>query len=273
MHAFVFNYGETQLYEIVEEMWLYMENREDEVTTFSHVFGGESMHEGTIPPGCKKPVHAFFSLDLRDPRVGVKPPGKHSIFLPFYYPLGNIGGPFTYRFVDAGNIEMFSQPYPAKYRAGRMKNYPREFEAEPVELVSREYDPSDVSDVFHCGGVLGIDALTAAERAKLRKDFLQFYIDEIHTDLIAEDYEGDDSVPIEEIVSGYTPFTQGMPEYSCPNPRCKMHKSKEHLPPLLYVSPEEDDPFYKHIAGGDSGQLIWMYCRKCASFVVTNPCT
>ncbi len=272
MHAFLFNRGETELYEIIDEMFLYMENREDEVTLFRHSYGENECWEGTIPPGCKKPVHLFFDLDLSDPRVGIKLPGKHNNYLPLFYPLGNYGGPFCYRVVHTGKIELLSQPYPRGPRE-YMKKYPEPFEQTPMELVPRKYDPTDVHDVFYCGGILGIDALTKRQRAKLRKDFLQFYIDEIHTDLIAEDYDGDDTVPVEEIVSGYTPFTQGTPDDTCPNPKCKIHKAGTPLPVLAYLSPEKDDSFYKALAGGDSGQLIWQVCEKCGSVVVTHPIT
>jgi hypothetical protein len=273
MRAYIFNRREVELYRIVEEMELYIDGREDEVTSYSHMFGGEAMHQGTVPPGCKHPVHAFFSLDFNDPRLDVKHPNKKLGFLPLYYPLGNCGGPFTYRVIDAGNIEMFSHPYPPKWRQDIQKKYPEPFEATCIELVACDYDPKDVNDVFFCAGVLGIDALTAAERIKLRKDFLKMYIDEIGTDLIAADYDGDDTVPVEEIVSGYTPFTQGMPDDTCPNPKCKVHKAKTALPVFAFVTPEKDDPFYRRIAGPDDGQLIWQYCEKCGSFVVTNPIT
>ena len=148
MHAFLINRRDVDLYRLVDQMELYMEGRDDEVTTYSHVLGGEGIHEGTIPPGCKKPVHLFFDLDLTDPRVGVKHPNKKLGFLPFYYPLGNYGGPFTYRVVDAGNIEMFSHPYPMGDRAW-MKDYSEPLEQCCLELVPFNYDPKSFDDAFY----------------------------------------------------------------------------------------------------------------------------
>ncbi len=154
-----------------------------------------------------------------------------------------------------------------------MKDYPEPFERDAVELVPNGYDPKDVNDVFFAGGVLGIAALTPRQKTKLKKDFLRFYHEEIGVDLIEEDYDGDESVTMDEIAEGYTPFTQGMPRDICPNPKCENHKAKTALPVLAFIDPEPDDPFYKSIAGGDSGQLIWQVCDKCGSFVVNNPCT
>jgi hypothetical protein len=273
VHAFLINRGDVDLYRLVDQMELYMDGREDEITTHSHVLGGTGIYEGTIPAGCKKPVHLFFDLDRRDPRVCAKHPNKSLGFLPFYYALGNSGGPFCYRVVDGGNIELLSHPYPKGGRAWLMKNFPEPLEEGSLELVAFDYDPKKFDDVFYCGGVLGIEGLTPRQKAKLRNDFLKYYRDKIGIDLIAEDYDGNQDVTIEEIVSGYNPFIQGLPEYKCPNPKCKNHKSKTPLPVLAYVSPEETDPFYKIIAGGDCGQLLWQYCEKCGSFVVTNPCT
>lgn len=273
MRAFLFNRRQVEVYEFVDEMTLYMEGREDEVTTFSHTFGGEGVHEGIIPPGCRKPVHLFHDLDLSDPRVGVTLPGPHNSHLPLYYALGNLGGPFRYRVVDDGRIEMYSRPYPPEKRASIQKRYPSSFDEEAVELVPRGYDPTDIRDVFFCGGVLGIASLTGRQKAKLRKDFLQMYRDEYKLDLIAEDYGGDDNVTIDEIVSHYDPFTQGTPDYPCPNPECENHAAGTRLPVLAFVEPEPDDPFYKSVAGGDSGQLIWLVCQRCGGVVVTNQCT
>lgn len=273
MRAFLFNRQQTEVYEFVDQTTLYMECREDEVTTYLHTFGGEGVNDGIIPPGCTKPVHLFFDLDLSDPRVGVTRPGPYITHMPLYYALGNRGGPFRYRVVHDGSIEMYSQPYPPEKWAAIQKHYPLPFDEEGVELVPWGYDPKNIRDVFFCGGVLGIASLTEWQKAKLRKDFLQMYRDEYKLDLIAEDYDGDDSVTIDEIVSGYNPFTQGTPEYPCPNPECENHAAGTRLPVLAYLEPEPDDPFYKSIMGGDSGQLIWLVCERCGGVVVTNPIT
>lgn len=273
MRTFLFNRAETEVYQLLDTMTLYFEGLEEYDEPFSHSWGGHNVWEGLIPPGCMKPVHMFFDLDLRDPRVGIKLPGKHNTFLPLLYALGNCGGPFQYRVVQIGKVELLSQPYPPKYRAGRMKDYPDPFEQTPVALVPRKYDPTDVNDVFLWGGILGIAALTQRQKMKLRKDFLKMYRDEIGTDLIAADYDGDDSVTIDEIVAGYNPFTQGEPDDPCPYPACENHRAGIPLPVLAYLTPEPDDPFHKDLAGGDSGQLIWQVCETCGSVVVTHPIT
>lgn len=271
MRAFLFNRRHTEVYELVDQVFLFMECREDEVSDFSHMFGGGGEREGEVPPGCKKPVHLFFDLDLRDPRVGVTFPDPYARYLPLYYPLGNVGGPFKYRVADPDTVVMYSQPYPPKWRAHAMKNYPPPFEPAQLELVPRGYDPKDVNDVFFCGGVLGIAGLTARQKAKLKKDFLKFYRDEIGVDLIAEDYDGDAGVTMDEIAAGYTPYTQGTPEHPCPNPDCENRATP--LPVLVVLDPDKDDPFYARIAGGDSGQLVWQVCERCGGVVVTNPAT
>lgn len=273
MRAFLFNRAETEAYEILATMILYIEGLEHEDKPFSHSWGGEDVWEGLVPPGCKKPVHVFFDLDLSDARVGIKLPGKYNTFLPLCYALGNRGGPFQYRVVHTGKIELLSQPYPAKDRRWILQDYPEPFEQTPMALVPRKYDPTDVDDVFFCGGILGIAALNKRQKAKLRQDFLQMYRDEYKLDLIAEDYDGDDSVTIDEIASGYHPFTQQPPEYPCPYPECANHAAGTPLPVLAYLRPEHDDSYYKALAGGDSGQLIWQVCEKCGSVVVTNPIT
>lgn len=84
---------------------------------------------------------------------------------------------------------------------------------------------------------------------------------------------GAEEPPLEELVHGYSPFTQGMPGALCPNPACAWYGTGKELPVLAYLEPEKGDSFYQRIAGGDSGQLIWSVCPDCASVSVDNPCT
>jgi len=262
MFTLLFNYDRVEAYELALS---------EGSVKYEHLAGGNLDYEGTIPTGRREPVQQFYHLDLSDARVGVQLPGLTG--LPLFYPLGNLGGPFRYRVVEDDRIELLCQPYPKQYRAHFLKKYPDLggpclFDLDPIH-----YDPRKVKHVFNYGGVLGIASLSARERAKLKKDFLRFYREEIGVDLIAEDYDGDDTVTIEAIATGYTPFTQGTPEETCPNPDCEVHKAGTPLSVFMYLEPGKEDSFYEIIAGGDSGQLIWQLCRKCASVVVTNPCT
>ncbi len=74
MHPFLFNRGEVDLYRLVEGP--------AKPGAYGHTWGGESTHTGTTPPGCKKPVHLFFHLDLSDPRLGIKFPNPKVKYLP-----------------------------------------------------------------------------------------------------------------------------------------------------------------------------------------------
>jgi hypothetical protein len=237
---------------------------------YGHEFGGEARHDGAVPPECPHPVHLFYNLDLSDPQLGIQLANAKITYLPLYYALGNLGGPFRYRVVSDTRIEMLCQPYPKQFRAGILKNYPEPFDPSPVELTPLDYDPKNPEDVWNLGGVLGIERLTARQRTTLRKKLKRWHLEQIGFPLL-EEHEQD--MTIEEIVERCTPFTQGMPEETCPNPKCNQHKAGTPLPPLLLLDPDEGDDFYESIAGGDSGQLIWQLCRTCASVVVTNPCT
>jgi hypothetical protein len=240
---------------------------------YGHEFGGDAPHDGVVPAECPHPVHLFYHLDLSDPRLGVELPHSQLTYLPLYYALGNLGGPFRYRVVSDDRIELLCQPYPKKFRAGIMKDYPEPFELEFVELYPLGYDPKKPEDVWNLGGVLGIEELTPRQRTTLKKKLERWYLKEMGCPLVEKEDEDEPDPPLEEIVEGCTPFTQGMPQEKCPNPQCKEHKAGTPLSPLLLLDPDEDDAFYEIIAGGDSGQLIWQLCRTCASVVVTNPCT
>jgi hypothetical protein len=242
---------------------------EYEDSEFEHSFGGEACHKGTIPPECSKPVHLFYNLDLRDPQVGITLRGLKK--LPLYYALGNSGGPFRYRVVSDSQIELMCQPYPRQYRAGIMSEYPEPFSFEKVEFFSTGYDANNPEDVWYAGGVLGIAKLTAKEKVALRKKLEKWHMKNIGCPLLA-DYDKPDQT-IDDIAAKCNPFTQGMPEDTCPNPKCANHNTETPLPVLLFIRPDEEDDFYDSIAGGDSGQLIWQVCTECASVVVSNPCT
>ena len=115
--------------------------------------------------------------------------------------------------------------------------------------------------------------LSARQKAALQKKLERWHLKNIGCPLVEKDDPNEPDPPLEKIVAKCTPFTQGMPEEKCPNPECEEHKAGTPLPPFALLEPDEDDPFYEIMAGGDSGQLIWQVCRRCASVVVTNPCT
>jgi hypothetical protein len=269
MFSVLFNRERAEAYELSEDV--------EPEKNYRHTFGGKARHEGTVPPECDRPVHLFYSPNLSDPRIGIRFAERSLKRLPLYYALGNLGGPFRYRVVSGSRIELFCQPYPTKFRAGIMKHYPRPFSSVPVAFTANIYDPNDPRDVWNYGGVLGIGTLTDPQKAALRQRLDEWLREKLDRSLL-EGYElataeGEPEPPLEELVGDYTPFTQGMPQERCPNPACEGHKKKTPLPVLLYLEPDPGDDFYRSIAGGDGGQLIWMVCPKCASVVVENPCT
>lgn len=269
MAAFLFNHTASQLFE------LYPVDDED-VEEHRHTFGGEACHDGAVPPELKKPVHLFYHLVLADPRVGLRFPHLSLQRLPLYYALGNSGGPFHYRVVSDSRIELLCHPYPKQHRAEAFKRRPKPFKPTAVDLGPMNYDPTDPRDVYGYAGIFGIGVLTDAQKAKLRVDMDEWFAKNLPHRSLLEDYvveEGDEEPPLEELVESYSPFTQGMPEAVCPNPACEWYGTGKELPVLAYLEPEEDDTFYKSIAGGDGGQLIWSVCPACASVSVENPCT
>lgn len=249
-----------------------------EDTEYKHTVGGKARHKGTIPPGCGKRVHLFYELDLADPLIEVGPPRAGITRLPLYYPLGNTGGYFKYRVVSDNQIEMLSQPYPdpEKYLP---KPYPKPFPQEPIYLQPIGFDPKDPEWLWNYGHIFGVGKLTAKEKAATKKKFESWHKKTFEYPLIDRYYanEGEEDKPsLDDIVKIFTPFTQGMPEVICPNPKCDGQKERTPLPALMYLEPDKDndaDGVYRLLAGGDSGQLIWMVCPRCLSVVVDNPCT
>ncbi len=252
---------------------------------FKHTIGGKSYHKGTIPPGCRQRVHLFYELDLADPLIEVRPPQPEVTRLPLYYPLGNSGGMFKYRVVSDKEIDMLSLPYPKPER-DIPKPYPKPFPPGGIFLQPIDFDPKDPEWLWNYGGILGVGKLTATEKATTRKKFESWHqktfkyplLDRYH-----KNYGEEEDPNLDEIVRIFTPFTQGMPEVICPNTKCNGHKEQMSLPALAYLTPEDDEDdedadggaqrVFKLLAGGDSGQLIWMVCPLCMSVVVDNPCT
>jgi hypothetical protein len=272
MFGFLFNRGESRVFE------LYYPGFDEPSDEYRHTFGGEACHEGVVPPEGKKPVHLFYQFDLKDRRVGLRFPTPGLTRFPLYYALGNLGGPFYYRVVSDSRIEILSQPYPKEFRAEAMRRYPKPFRPQVIDLGEHNYDPTNPRHVFEYAGVLGIDTLTSEQKAELRVNMDRWFAANLPHRSLLEGYvvePGDDyeDPPLEELVSQYCPFTQGMPKAVCPNPACEWYGTGKELPVLAYLEPEKRDPFYKRIAGGDSGQLIWSVCPNCASVEVENPCT
>ena len=264
MLAQLFNRAKSEVYQLFEWSATNVE--------YPHTFGGPARHEGTIPEGCKNPIHLFFESDLADPLIEIRPSETKITRLPLYYALGNVGGPLRYRVLSDDWIELLSQPYPAEYRAQALKRYPKPFPREPILLNALGYDAKDPQWLWNYGGILGVGKLSRAEKAVAKTAMERWHQEAFGRPLI-DRYDGDEEDPsFEDILAGFDPFTQGTPEAWCPNPQCPEHK-KQMLPVLMYLEPEEDDPFYESIAGGDNGQLIWMVCPRCASVKVDNPCT
>ncbi len=250
---------------------------------YKHTVGGKSRHKGTIPPGCTKRVYLFYELDLADPLIEVRPPRPGITRLPLYYPLGNSGGMFEYLVVSDTEIKMLSRPYPKPER-DIPKPYPKPFPQEGIDLQPIGFDPKDPEWLWNYGGILGVGKLTAKEKAATKKKFESWHQKTFKYPLIDRYYKwryGDEDDPnLDDIVKMFTPFTQGMPEVICPNAECQGHEEETSLPPLMYLQPDEagyedqdEDEVDKLLAGGDSGQLIWMVCPVCMSVVVDNPCT
>ena len=230
MYTHLFNRHEPEAYLLLEEE-----------SEYDHTFGGEARHDGTIPPRCRQPVHLFYNLDLSDPRLGIQFPRSRITHLPLYYALGNLGGPFCYRVVSDRRIDLFCQPYPAKFRADIMKKYPEPLPRATIEFVPLGYDPKYPDYVWHMGGILGLAGLTARQKVTLKKKLEQWHLEEFGYPLIEKEDPDEPDPPLEEIIEECTPFTQGTPDDTCPNPGCETHKAGTPLPPLLVLAPEEDD--------------------------------
>jgi hypothetical protein len=247
-----------------------------------HTFGGAPRRKGAIPPDGTKRVHLFYELDLTDPLIEIRSPRPEITRLPLYYPLGNTGGMFTYRVVSNTAIKMLSKPYP-KPKRDIPKPYPKPFPQESVMLQPLDYDPTDPGWLWNYGGVIGVGKLTAMEKTATKKALESWHLKTFDYPLIKryDAWHGEEDDPdLDELVRMFTPFTQGMPEAICPNPECTGHKEKLSLAPLAYLETdengydeEEECQVETLLAGGDSGQLIWMVCPLCLSVVVDNPCT
>jgi hypothetical protein len=193
------------------------------------------------------------------------------------------GGMVEYLVVSDTEIKMLSRPYPKPER-DIPKPYPKPFPQEGVDLQPIGFDPKDPAWLWNYGGILGVGKLTAKVKAATKKKFESWHQKTFNYPLIDRYYKwryGDEDDPdLDDIVKMFTPFTQGMPEVICPNAEYQGHEEETSLPPLMYLQPDEagyedpeEDEVDKLLAGGDSGQLIWMVCPICMSVVVDNPGT
>src|SRR5262245_41054867 len=229
MLAQLFNRAKSEAYQLIE--WTATD------VPFAHTFGGPACYEGHIPPGCKKPIRRYVESDLADPRAQIRPSETKITRLPLYCALGNVGGPLRYRVVSDDRIELLSQPYPAKYRAEALKRYPKPFKREPILLNAISYDATDPQWLWNYGGILGVGKLSKAKKALARTEMERWHQETFGSPLI-DRYDGDEEDPtFEDILAGFTPFTQGMPQAWCPNPKCEGHKKQTPLPVLMYLEP------------------------------------
>jgi hypothetical protein len=235
-----------------------------------HTFGGSFQYDGAVPEGSEQPATLLFRFDMRDECVGVKIPRIR--WLPILYPFGNLGGPFKYRVLSNRAIQMLCKPYPeSMYRRGvKRGTFPAELPRQTAYLLPTGYDPRDPEDVDYCGGILGIDGLSEAERADLLKRMNQMYKDR-YGDVYEP--ERDHYESLDDLVPHCDPFTQGAYNSPCPVRDCVNHAVEGGMRSLLCIDPEPDDPFYELIAGGDDGQLVFEICTKCHTIMAHNPCT
>jgi len=235
---------------------------------WGHTFGGLPSHRGTVLP-VGPPLHLFFTLNLTDPRVGLRLPRRK--WLPFFYPFRNIHGEFAYRVVSDGRVEVLSKPYSAAYLADESEwfhwpGFPRGCRRRSAGLEKKQdYDVHDPEDVYWLGCIFGVAALSASEKEAAKERLENWYRESFESEM--NSFDSLDELAAES--SGF--LVQGLPRSKCPNRKCRNHKRPGSMEVVLTIIADEGDSFAAEI--GDTGQLIYEVCRICGSVFVHNQCT
>jgi hypothetical protein len=74
---------------------------------FEHAFGGPPRHAGVTHPGCPKPWHLSFTLDLTDPKLELKIPGVR--WLALYNAFQYDSSAIQYRIVSDSEVQIVYQ--------------------------------------------------------------------------------------------------------------------------------------------------------------------
>lgn len=226
---------------------------------FLHVFGGPRQHTGTIPQGCKAPLHLLYTFDTTDPVFPLQIPGIR--YLPLYYSFPYNAGACGYRVKSDTEIEVLYMETKEVERDFPYENYPSEFPEHRVRLLPISYDHHKTL-VFY---------LEAGEKA-LNEEDRKLIIDEYH-------------YPFTQL-GGVHRMWQDVPSVACPNPACSNSRhqcfmevfaviwNQPHTGIFLWEIPEKARfSWQKDYEDTCDVQVIFQFCPKCNAIHACNRCT
>src|SRR6266852_5867761 len=123
---------------------------------FGHTFGGASKHDGVLPKGGKQPLHLLYSLNMDDPKVGVRIPAVR--WLPLYHGFVYDGCGLGYRVVSDSKIEILHLDSPLKIpKEFPYKDYPSAFPQFSVKICDTKFNAKDPKQALEYSGIFGFD--------------------------------------------------------------------------------------------------------------------
>lgn len=215
---------------------------------FDHWFGGPPVHTGVRFRNSATPLHLVYSLDLRDPAVGVTWPLAPR--LPLYYGFRFDGAQCGYRVVNEHRITLLTEP-------GRLcddfpyANYPREFPRIRVRTSPLQYE--DAKLMLFCDAFsrysLGTPecALSARDNARLQRL----------------------GHPFSQVGEPMW-LMQGRPHSACPDPKCRSRYPSWKMETIAVVC---DTPAPGvSLWGGNCVQVVFELCTRCGAILASNQC-
>lgn len=240
---------------------------------FEHRFGGSPRHQGTRFKDVGVDLHLLYSFDLADPRLKLRLLGLRT--LPIYYAFRNQEGGLCYQVLSDREIVILSKPYEPSVKNTYYNGFPNNFIEKPIRLSEFSYNPHEPDDIVLYASLFGLEGLSVPEKEKIKKKV------EAKNTWLLDEYGRPNYATLDELVDdlGGILFPVGHTPKTCPNPRCKNHRSAGKMNFFLHLRPDEADTgspekiLYQEMAGADSGQMHVELCQSCHSIRVTNPCT
>lgn len=250
----------------------------DAAGSFQHSFGGSLTYRGIVPRGNSQPLHLLYTFDTTDPLFPVQLSSAR--FLPLFYSFAYHADGVGYRVLSDNEIEILNLKNRPDEDDFPYENYPDAFPETAVSLVPISYEEHKTLVYY-----LACQDYDSEGELKIYNSYGGRAGEECENYDLEDEYLS--STDQEFLKRSRYPFTQlggihrmwqGIPDVSCPNAKCKNHKSLDSMDVLAVVWNEpvpgvyiwNNDPEFRD---NTEVQIIFQICSQCQSIYACSRCT
>jgi hypothetical protein len=233
---------------------------------YDHWQGGSALEGGAVCPVCDRPLLLLWDLNCLDPRFHIRgrPRFKDLERLPLYY-CWPCCAEMDYRVVERNRVEVLRNQGTAQGKDFPYKNYPLQFDRQPIELDRLDEMPRRAQEVVNTAMGDPVPALGKRELAKWLGRPVRYGFDIWWHQL-----------------GGLPSLVQGPEQIVCPNKTCSWSRRGWAMKILAVIinDPPSGLPMVETMQEVNKNkgrfnkyvQVVFHVCRGCLTLHVGNRC-